>query len=65
MINWLKLGWDVLRFGWKQRHAIEETVEGLVDGEPKVRGTPLSHKEVDHIEDQINRATEHKVKIGA
>jgi hypothetical protein len=64
VINWLKLGWEALRFGWKQRHAIKETVEGLADGEPETPGTPLSHKDVDYIEGQINRATEHKVKRG-
>jgi hypothetical protein len=61
MITWLKLGWEALRFGWNQRQAIGDAVEGLVDGEPKVHGTPLSHKDVDYIEEQIRSATEHKV----
>lgn len=61
MINWIKLGWAALRFGWEQRHNIQDAAEGLVDAEPKVHGQPLSHKDVEIIENQIRRATEHKV----
>lgn len=61
MISWLKLGWTAVRFAWENRKGIQDAVEGIVDGEPKVPGMPLSHKDVDHIHEQIRSATEHKV----